>query len=76
MIFLVLIPTINIIIWIIAIIVTHKSGERLNVTETYFPDGKEYEETYSKLPPEYDSLASKVDTRLTNIFRNPWEDIL
>lgn len=39
--------------------------------------GKEYEAKYTDIPPvQSKPLADQLDTRFTNIVKNPWEDIL
>lgn len=42
----------------------------------HLPDGEEYTNKNVRIPHYDGSLADKVDTRFTNIVKNPWEDIL
>ena len=40
-------------------------------------ESRRIQEEYNRISRETrQSLADKVDTRITNIFRNPWEGIL
>lgn len=63
---------------IISLIQKRKSSTSLNIdNDTYkIPDGKEYENVRRGADRSNESLADKFDTRFTNVFKNPWEDVL
>lgn len=52
----------------------------IQIRKNSIPPGPTYEDLHPRGTPvasfENESLADKVDTRFTNIFKNPWEDIL
>lgn len=52
----------------------------MQIRKNTIPPGPTYEDMHPRGMPltsfENESLADKVDTRFTNIFKNPWEDIL
>ena len=79
---LVLIPLINVGIWVIVVIVssfvhedknTYK-GPPLNI-DTYMPDGEKYKDVKVEHEPN-PTIAEQFDGRLTNVFKNPLEGIL
>lgn len=55
-------------------------GKKSSPTTTFhvneMPDGEKYVRTDVEIPQYDGSLADKVDGRFTNVFKNPWEDIL
>ena len=48
----------------------------MNYEAPHLPDGEEYTNKHSEIPHYDGTLADKVDTRFTNIVKNPWEGIL
>lgn len=79
---LVLIPLINVGIWLIVALVSmcvndkgnKYKGPPLNI-DTYMPDGEQYK--YNKVEHEPNpTIAEQFDGRLTNVLRNPMEGIL
>lgn len=64
------------VIGAIVAIVSGSSGGYGSVSTPKQPDGEEYVSKDTKIPHYDGSLADKVDTRFTNIVKNPWEDIL
>lgn len=79
---LVLIPLINVGIWIlvaaISVIVREGrntySGPHLDI-DTYMPDGEAYKDKKVEHDPN-PTIAEQFDGRLTNVVRNPFEGIL
>lgn len=80
--YLVLVPVINVLIWVIVAIVSSFArgdkntyeGPPLNI-DTYMPDGEKYKDVKVEHEPN-PTIAEQFDGRLTNIVRNPLEGIL
>jgi len=74
MIFLFFGPIIYIIVMIIGTIVSAGS-KHYEAPDLSLKDGEEYKDVQHPAP-EYPDIADQLDTRLTNVFRNPWKGIL
>lgn len=80
-IWIVFVPILNIIIPIVVCIIhafrhpNQESGGSASY-ETRFPDGEEYKDKVGTPERDNPPLWTKVDGRLTNVFKNPWEGIL
>ena len=61
--------------WLVAILISLCSKRDGNYHMTYTPSEPTPTEK-KETPKDESSLADKLDTRLTNVFRNPWEGIL
>lgn len=81
--YLVLIPLINVGIWIIVALVSafmnagkgyKYKGPPLDI-DTYMPDGEKYKDVKVEHEPN-PTIAEQFDGRLTNVFKNPLEGIL
>lgn len=79
---LVIVPLINIGVWlIVGLVALFRSsdhsykGPPLDI-DTYMPDGEQYKNVCQTTKEPNPTIAEQFDGRLTNIFRNPWEGIL
>ena len=43
---------------------------------THLPDGEEYKDKVGTPERDHPSIAEQFDSRITNVFRNPWDGIL
>lgn len=76
---LVIVPIINVGIWLICALVsifTSSSHGSSHGVEVHMPDGEEYKNTHQTPREPNPTIAEQFDGRLTNIVRNPWEGIL
>lgn len=44
--------------------------------DTHLPDGEEYKDKVGTPERDHPSIAEQFDSRITNVFRNPWDGIL
>lgn len=75
MIFLFFGPIIYIVVMIIGTIVSAGSKHYEAPVDLSLKDGEEYKDMQHPTS-EYPDIADQLDTRLTNVFRNPWKGIL
>ena len=75
MIFLFFGPIIYIVVMIIGTIVSAGSKHYEAPVDLSLKNGEEYKDAQHSTP-EYPDIADQLDTRLTNVFRNPWKGIL
>ena len=64
--------------WLVGIVVAALSEHHGNGHMSYTPSEPPQQQTEprNEIPKDTSSPADKIDTRITNVFRNPWEGIL